>query len=104
MPRPLCVIVNPTSGQRMRLVTLRRVLGELEAGGWRVERHLTRGTLHAQRLAAHAAASGYEAVLVCGGDGTINEAVNGLVGTETALAVLPAGTTNVWAREVGIGT
>src|SRR5580704_13734828 len=56
---------------------------------------------HASRLAKGAAADGYEAVVVLGGDGTVNEAANGLVGSATALAVLPGGSTNVFARTIG---
>jgi hypothetical protein len=48
------------------------------------------------------AADGFERVLGWGGDGTLNEVIRGLVGTETALGVLPGGTVNVFAREVGI--
>jgi YegS/Rv2252/BmrU family lipid kinase len=43
-----------------------------------------------------------DAVLVAGGDGTLNEAIQGLVGTDTALGYLPYGTVNIWAREIGL--
>jgi diacylglycerol kinase family enzyme len=57
---------------------------------------------HATRLAQGAAASGHDVVVVLGGDGTLNEAANGLAGTQTALGVLPGGSTNVFARTIGL--
>jgi len=53
---------------------------------------------HATSLARGAAQRGVEVVVTLGGDGTVNEAANGLAGTATALAVLPGGSTNVFAR------
>jgi len=53
---------------------------------------------HASRLAQGAAAANTDMVVVLGGDGTVNEAANGLVGTHCALAALPGGSTNVFAR------
>ncbi len=53
-------------------------------------------------MAARAASQGLPLVFVVGGDGSLNEAANGLAGSETALAMVPAGTVNIWAREVGI--
>lgn len=57
---------------------------------------------HATRLARGAANDGVDAVVVLGGDGTLNEAANGLAGTDTALAPLPGGSTNVFARTIGL--
>jgi diacylglycerol kinase family enzyme len=57
---------------------------------------------NATRLAQDAAAGGYDAVVVLGGDGTLNEAANGLAGSDTALATLPGGSTNVFARTLGV--
>jgi diacylglycerol kinase family enzyme len=57
---------------------------------------------NATRLAQDAAAGGYDTVVVLGGDGTLNEAANGLAGSDTALATLPGGSTNVFARTLGV--
>jgi len=57
---------------------------------------------HATRLARGAAADGVDLVVALGGDGTLNEAANGLAGTDTALAPLPGGSTNVFARTLGL--
>jgi len=57
---------------------------------------------HATRLAQGAAADGMECVVVLGGDGTLNEAANGLAGSQCALGVLPGGSTNVFARTLGV--
>lgn len=57
---------------------------------------------HATRLAQGAAADGIAVVVVLGGDGTVNEAANGLAGTNCALATLPGGSTNVFARTIGL--
>lgn len=57
---------------------------------------------HATRLAQSAARDHYDLVVVLGGDGTLNEAANGLAGSDTALGVLPGGSTNVFARILGL--
>lgn len=57
---------------------------------------------HATRLAQGAASRDVDCVVVLGGDGTLNEAANGLAGTKTALGVLPGGSTNVFARTIGM--
>lgn len=57
---------------------------------------------HATRLAQGAASRGTDVVVVLGGDGTLNEAANGIAGTGCALGVLPGGSTNVFARTIGM--
>ena len=57
---------------------------------------------HATRLAQGAVSENVEVVVVLGGDGTLNEAANGLAGSSTALAPLPGGSTNVFARTLGL--
>ena len=66
-----------------------------------VETVLTDARDHARELAADAAAAGVDVVVVAAGDGTLNEAADGLIGTSTALAALPGGSTNVFVRAVG---
>lgn len=55
-----------------------------------------------QRLAAQARDQQQDVVLVAGGDGSINEAANALAMSNVALGVLPSGTANVWARQIGV--
>jgi YegS/Rv2252/BmrU family lipid kinase len=94
--------VNPLSGNLPDERALASATTWLQDRGWAVDRHQTECSGHAKALAAAAAASGFDVVVVCGGDGTVNEAVNGIAGTGTALAVIPAGTANVWAKEIGV--
>jgi YegS/Rv2252/BmrU family lipid kinase len=70
--------------------------------GWQVDLYATIGPGDAVRKALHAARDCYDLVIAAGGDGTINEVINGIAGTHTALATLPLGTMNVWARELGL--
>ncbi len=95
-----CLIANPRSGRGG--MDLSNVLPVLAAHGWDVT---VRQKLHggqATKLARQAAAAGYDIVVACGGDGTVSEIVDGLVGTTVAVGVLPGGTVNLWARELGV--
>jgi diacylglycerol kinase family enzyme len=96
----LLLIVNPTASSvtdRTRAVVEQR-LGAVY--NLTVEETEKRG--HATTLAADAADAAFDTVVVLGGDGTLNEAAEGLAGTTTALAPLPGGSTNVFARTLGV--
>lgn len=94
------IIYNPAARGAPRLERLREALGGLP--GWDLPLESTGGPGDATRLAGQAAEAGFEAVVACGGDGTVNEAANGLAGSQTALAVVRGGTANVWAKEARI--
>jgi diacylglycerol kinase (ATP) len=97
------IIVNPTSGSYMQqLNQLEDTLFFLRSQGWQIELKLTQAAGDAQKLAHEAVEQHRDVVIAVGGDGTINEIIQALAGSETALGVLPGGTANVWAREVGI--
>jgi len=96
------LIYNPTAGPWDVRRALKRVRSELGKRGWSVDLHLTEKPGDATRLAREAAEMGYDVAVAVGGDGTVNEVVNGLVGSETALGVLPEGTGNLRARQMGI--
>ncbi len=96
----IVLIVNPFSSSvtaRARVVIRKALSADHE-----VELAETNRRDHATRLARGAAADGADVVVVLGGDGTLNEAANGLAGTATALATLPGGSTNVFARTIGL--
>lgn len=98
------LIVNPTSGAWDMSNQLPAVLSHLESRGWQTTLHETAGPGEATRLAREAREFGLDAVFVAGGDGTINEVINGLAESPVALGVLPAGTGNAWAKELGLPT
>ncbi len=81
-----------------RRVEIQRILG----ADHKLEVVETSRRGHAARLARSAAFDGVDVVAVLAGDGTLNEAANGLAGTDCALAALPGGSTNVFARTIGV--
>jgi len=99
-PTRATVIFNPTAGRHQADVEAAEAF--LTGHGWFVRCERTGEKGAGTRLAREAAARGDDVVVVAGGDGSINEAIQGVAGTGTALGVLPLGTTNVWAREVGV--
>lgn len=97
MTRRALVIYNPTARAAPPRERLRRAADAV--AGWDVSLETTNASGHATALAQSAAERGLDAVVACGGDGTVNEVANGLAGSATALAVVRGGTANVWAKE-----
>ena len=98
------LIYNPTAGPRDVTAELKRLRAFFKDEGWAIELSRTEGPGDAARMAKQAALEERDAVIVAGGDGTVNEVVNGLVRTETALGVLPVGTGNLWAKQLHVPT
>ena len=96
------LIYNPSGGQVVIRHELDNVVAFLERYGWSVTLRETSKPLEATELAHHAVSRGAKVVIAAGGDGTVNEVANGLVNTDAALGVLPVGTTNSWALQMGI--
>jgi len=96
------LIYNPFSGQGVVRHELEDVITFLTDHGWSVDKWEVTRPMEATKRARDAVKRGAMVVIAAGGDGTINEVANGLVGTDTALGVLPTGTTNTWALQMGI--
>ncbi|WP_354702303.1 hypothetical protein DSM112329_02661 [Paraconexibacter sp. AEG42_29] len=96
----MLVIVNPyatTVSDRLKNLVVYALQGRYE-----VDAIDTKGKNDATAIAREAALEGYDVVVAFGGDGTVNEAANGLLGSDTPLSCLPGGATNVYARLLGI--
>ncbi len=95
-------IYNPNAGPRRWPIALRRLRGWWEQRGWQARLEPTMAPGHATELAAGARARGESLVVAIGGDGTLNEIASGLIDGETTLGLIPAGTGNSFARELGL--
>lgn len=99
----ITLIHNPAAGQWAHLEEVQQTAEFLAGKGCDVVAiKETRGAGDATTYAREAAAQGIDLVFAAGGDGTIAQVVDGLVGTATALAVLPGGTGNVFARQLNM--
>lgn len=99
------LIYNPTSGQEIIKQNIAEVLDILEEQGYESSAFQTKpAPLSAQKEAERAAKAGFDLILVAGGDGTINEVVNGIAPLEhrPKIAIIPTGTTNDYARALKI--
>src|SRR5450755_3171926 len=98
----IMMIVNPyatTVSDRLRNLVVYALRGR-----YKVDAIDTEARGHATELCREAAQEGYDVVVAFGGDGTVNEAANGLVGSDTPLSCLPGGRANVYCRMLGIPT
>ena len=96
----MLVIVNPyatTVSDRLKNLVVYAL-----RGSYQVDAIDTEARDHATELCREAAREGYDVVVAFGGDGTVNEAANGLAGSDTPLSCLPGGRTNVYCRMLGI--
>jgi diacylglycerol kinase family enzyme len=98
--RRMLIIVNPyasTVSDRLRNLVVYAL-----QGGFHVDAIDTEARGHATVLCREAAHEGYDVVVAFGGDGTVNEAANGLLGSQTPLSCLPGGSANVFGKMLGI--
>lgn len=101
--KKVSIIFNPTAGKLQKSPELIDDLTKaLQLCGIEVIPFATEAPDDGVRLAKDAVNNGSEIVIACGGDGTINEVAQSLIGTDTMLAVYPCGTANVFAREMGL--
>lgn len=100
--RQALLLYNPAAGRLPIRPFIGGIIRPLRSAGWKIEVVETISARDATRMAQQAAAEQYDAVFAIGGDGTVGQVAGGLVNTHTALAVLPGGTMNVWAQELGL--
>jgi YegS/Rv2252/BmrU family lipid kinase len=102
--RKATLISNPKTGRyaSRRLRPIPELASRLESLGLKVDLRLTSGPGDAAEIAGRVARNGSSDVIVAGGDGTINEAIQGMAGTNARLGIIPRGTANVLARELGL--
>jgi YegS/Rv2252/BmrU family lipid kinase len=101
--RKATLISNPKTGRyAARRAPIPELASRLESLGLKVDLRMTSGPGDATEIANRVARNGTSDVIVAGGDGTINEAIQGLAGTDARLGIIPRGTANVLARELGL--
>lgn len=98
------LIYNPTSGREEVRRKLPDILHRLEQGGLETSCHATQGEGDATKAAVEAVERGFDVIIAAGGDGTLHEVINGMAGkpNRPPLGIIPLGTTNDFARALGI--
>jgi diacylglycerol kinase (ATP) len=102
--RKVALLYNPLSGRRTarRLADIEAVLTVLRNAGVEASASPTRGSAETADQVRQAMAEGCDTIFACGGDGTVHDIVQGLTSTQTALAIIPMGTANVLAHDLGL--
>ena len=102
--RKAVLLYNPLSGRRSarRLALVERALAVLRQAGIETTIEPTRGKSDATGQARQAIAAGCDTVFACGGDGTVHDVLQGLVGSNVALGIIPMGTANALAHDLGL--
>jgi YegS/Rv2252/BmrU family lipid kinase len=98
-----CLVINPRDGQNVTNITA--IVAVLSAAGWKTDIALKEYGGQSIELATRAAEEGYDLVLGYGGDGTLNQVLNGVMNVKkrrSVIGVIPGGTANVWATEIGV--
>lgn len=98
--RKATLLYNPNSGRKRREAELEKALQVIRSAGVEAEIIVTRSSAAATEQTRRAVATGSDTVFACGGDGTIHDVIQGLAGTEVALAILPLGTANALAHDL----
>ena len=101
--RKATLISNPRTGRyNSRRIPVEQIASLLRSRGVEVDLRPTTAPHDATEIAARAARNGSSEIIVAGGDGTINEVIQGVAGTKARLGIIPRGTANVLARELGL--
>ena len=101
--RQAILLYNPLSGRRQgrRLADIESAASVLRSAGVQVSTAPTRGGADTSSQATEAIQAGCDVVFACGGDGTIHDVLQGLVGTNATLGIIPLGTANSLAHDLG---
>ena len=98
----VCLVINPRAGHNVAKIT--DLIAVFAAAGWKTDIVLKAYPGQARPLAARAARQKYDLIVAYGGDGTINQVVNGVINARgrSTVGVIPGGTANEWAVEIGL--
>src|SRR5215467_6434235 len=98
-----CLVINPHAGQNVTKIA--DLIAVLSAAGWSTDIAMKEFGGQSMELAARAAKANYDLVIGYGGDGTLNQVLNGVMNAgrcQSIVGVIPGGTANVWAAEIGV--